>query len=37
MEIPIPGACRINDIFIEFEIGPKFAVLWFLIIFYLSQ
>ena len=25
----IPGACPTNDISIEFEILPKFAVLWF--------
>ena len=24
-----PGACPTNDISIEFEIRPKFAVLWF--------
>ena len=24
-----PGACPTNDISIEFEIGPKSAVLWF--------
>ena len=25
-----PGPCPTNDILIEFEIGPKFVVLWFI-------